>query len=88
MNIIKGLEKELDFSKSGNYFFNRNIERKMNVFEGKVVSITIAKKHRGSLESLGKIRAIAGKGLEGDRHILENPRGLEGQISLIEIEGN
>jgi len=56
------------------------------MFEGKVVSISIAEKHGGTIESLEKVKAIAGKGLEGDRFTVKNYRGLEGQVSLIEIE--
>ena len=59
--------------------------------KGKVVSIHMAQSRGGPLQSLDEARALAGRGLEGDRHIDRN-EGPEGnptqcrEVTLIEAE--
>ncbi len=59
--------------------------------KGSVVSIQIAKDAKGDMESLQKVLAIEGKGLEGDRYCNQvgsyshNP-GPDREVTLIEAE--
>ena len=59
--------------------------------EGSVVSIQIAVNAKGSMEYLQEVRAIGGKGLEGDRYCNQigsyshNP-GPDREVTLIEME--
>jgi MOSC domain-containing protein YiiM len=61
------------------------------MFKGSVVSIHITYKAKEKMTSVKEIKAVAGKGLEGDRYFKkigtfsDNPKP-ERQITLIEIE--
>ena len=61
------------------------------VCKGKIISIYIARTDSGPVEPVEEIRAIPGKGLEGDRYFAEqghfsNKPGPDRQVTLIEIE--
>ena len=61
------------------------------MFKGKIISIYIASKGSGPVESVDEIRAVPGKGLEGDRYFSQqghfsNKPGPDRQVTLIEIE--
>jgi MOSC domain-containing protein YiiM len=61
------------------------------MFKGKIISIYIASKESGPVESVEEIRAVPGKGLEGDRYFSQqghfsNKPGPDRQVTLIEIE--
>ena len=61
-------------------------------WEGRVVSIHIAGEAGAPMESLAEVRAVAGRGLEGDRYFLGtghySPRPSPGgrEVTLIETE--
>jgi MOSC domain-containing protein YiiM len=62
------------------------------MWDGRVVSIHLAKEASAPMESVGDVRAVPGRGLEGDRYYLgtgfysekSSPGGRE--VTLIEIE--
>jgi MOSC domain-containing protein YiiM len=62
------------------------------MWDGRVVSIHLAKEASAPMESVGEVRAVPGRGLEGDRYYLgtgfysekSSPGGRE--VTLIEIE--
>ena len=60
------------------------------MFEGEVISINIASKAEGPMQSVSEVRAIPGKGLEGDRYF--NHEGTfskpkpDCELTLIEAE--
>ena len=62
------------------------------MFEGKVVSLGIARVAAGAMESLPEVRAVAGRGLEGDRYFnmegsfSDNPNTTGREVTLIEAE--
>lgn len=61
------------------------------MWQGTVVSIYIAKTAEGSMASVDEVRAVPGKGLEGDRYFNQvgtysNSPGLGRDVTLIEIE--
>jgi MOSC domain-containing protein YiiM len=51
--------------------------------QGSVVAISIASEHEGSMTSVEQARAVAGKGLEGDRYFGVDP---DTDVTLIEAE--
>jgi MOSC domain-containing protein YiiM len=60
-------------------------------FQGHVASIHISKRKADSLESLDRVRAIPGSGLEGDRYStgtgsFSDPQKPDREITLIEME--
>lgn len=61
------------------------------MWQGAVVSIYIAKTAEGPMASVDEVRAVPGKGLEGDRYFNQvgtysNSPGLGRDVTLIEIE--
>ena len=59
--------------------------------EGTVVSLHIAPTGAAAMQSVGQVRAVAGRGLEGDRYFNQvgtysNHPGTGRQVTLIEIE--
>lgn len=62
------------------------------MYQGTVVSIGIARKASEAMESLAEARALAGRGLEGDRYFnkegtfSDNPNTTGRQVTLIESE--
>jgi MOSC domain-containing protein YiiM len=61
------------------------------MWQGTVVSIHIAKTAEGPMASVDEVRAVPGKGLEGDRYFNQvgtysNSPGLGRDVTLIEIE--
>lgn len=61
------------------------------MWQGTVVSIYIAKTAEGPMASVDEVRAVPGKGLEGDRYFNQvgtysNSPGLGRDVTLIEIE--
>jgi MOSC domain-containing protein YiiM len=60
-------------------------------WQGSVISIQIAEKSGDPMQSVAKVNAVPGKGLEGDRYwnpsgIATEKRGPEQEVTLIEIE--
>jgi MOSC domain-containing protein YiiM len=59
---------------------------------GSVVAISITEQGGGPMTQLGEVRAIAGRGLEGDRYFAkqgtftDNPNATGREVTLIEIE--
>ena len=60
------------------------------MFEGKVISINVAHSAEAPMQSVDKVRAIPGKGLEGDRYFFKQGSFYKPQpdreITLIEAE--
>ena len=60
------------------------------MFEGTVISINIASKAEGPMQSVNEVRAIPGKGLEGDRYFFRQGTFYKPQpdreVTLIEAE--
>ena len=58
------------------------------MFEGKVVSINIASEAEAPMQSVEEVRAIPGRGLEGDRYFDNKGRAPEvrRELTLIEAE--
>ncbi len=62
------------------------------MWKGNVVSINIAKAGSEPMTSLDQVKAVAGRGLEGDRYFLkqgtftDNPNTTGRQVTLIESE--
>jgi MOSC domain-containing protein YiiM len=61
------------------------------MFEGKVVSINITPEAAQPMRSVDEVRAVPGKGLEGDRYFAKDGtfsknEGAGRQVTLIEIE--
>jgi MOSC domain-containing protein YiiM len=58
------------------------------MFEGKVVSINIAFEAEAAMQSVEEVRAIPGRGLEGDRYFDNKGRAPEArrELTLIEAE--
>jgi MOSC domain-containing protein YiiM len=59
--------------------------------QGRVVSIHIADRAAGPMKSVTEVRAVAGRGLEGDRYFLKrgtysSKHGPDREVTLIEIE--
>ena len=59
--------------------------------EGTVASLHIAPTGAAAMQSVGQVRAVAGRGLEGDRYFSElgtysNHPGIGRHVTLIEIE--
>ena len=56
------------------------------MFEGKVVSINITPFAEGAMQSVAEVRAIPGRGLEGDRYFdIEKPEPRR-ELTLVEAE--
>ena len=58
------------------------------MFEGKVISINIAPEAEAKMQSVDEVRAIPGRGLEGDRYFDNKGRAPEvkRELTLIEAE--
>ena len=56
------------------------------MFEGKVVLINITPVAEGSLQSVDEVRAIPGRGLEGDRYFDHHQKRVDREITLVEAE--
>ncbi|MBI4636586.1 MAG: MOSC domain-containing protein [Candidatus Rokubacteria bacterium] len=62
------------------------------MWQGSVVSIQIAREASAPMETLGEVRAVPGRGLEGDRYFLGrgfySPKASFGgrEVTLIEVE--
>jgi len=60
------------------------------VFEGTVISINVARSAEAPMESVAEVRAIPGKGLEGDRYSLKQGTFYKPQpdreLTLVEAE--
>ncbi len=60
------------------------------MFEGTIISINIAAKAQGEMQSVNEARAVPGKGLEGDRYFLRQGTYYKPQpdreLTLIEAE--
>ena len=62
------------------------------MFEGKVVAISITAEASKPMQVVGEVRAVAGRGLEGDRYFAgegsfsANPNTTGRQVTLIESE--
>lgn len=62
------------------------------MFQGSVVAIGITENGRGSMMPVDEVRAVAGRGLEGDRYFAQlgtfsdNPNTTGRQVTLIEAE--
>ena len=61
------------------------------MWRGNILSINIAQQAGGSMQSVDAIRAVPGKGLEGDRYFvqqgsLSKKQGPDREVTLIEIE--
>ncbi len=59
--------------------------------DGRVVSIHITGKAAEPMKSIGAVRAVAGRGLEGDRYFLKmgtysHKHGPDREVTLIELE--
>ena len=54
--------------------------------QGHVVSINIATENSGPMQAVPEIRAVAGKGLEGDRYFASDKEGGGRHATLIELE--
>ena len=59
-----------------------------NMFEGKVISINITPEAEAPMQSVDEVRAIPGRGLEGDRYFDNKGRAPEvkRELTLIEAE--
>ena len=51
----------------------------------KVIEIAVSENFKGKMKSINSAKAVAGKGLIGDRHFIEN-NVKKSQVTLIEIE--
>lgn len=61
------------------------------MWQGNVVSINLTPTGAGPMSSVGEVRAVAGRGLEGDRYFNQtgtysNKPGPDREVTLIEIE--
>jgi MOSC domain-containing protein YiiM len=60
------------------------------MFQGKIVSIHIASEAAGPTESVAEVRAVPGRGLEGDRYFNQKGTFWKGQpdyeVTLVEVE--
>ena len=56
------------------------------MFEGKVISINITPVAEAPLESVEEVRAIPGRGLEGDRYFDHADRHPKRELTLVEAE--
>jgi len=62
------------------------------MWQGTVVSVSIARNASQPMEALRQVRAVAGRGLEGDRYFnkegtfSDNPNATGRQVTLIEAE--
>jgi len=56
------------------------------MFEGKVISINITPVAEAPLESVEEVRAIPGRGLEGDRYFDHADRQPKRELTLVEAE--
>jgi MOSC domain-containing protein YiiM len=61
------------------------------MFEGMLVSIHVAPSATAAMQAVPRVRAVAGRGLEGDRYFLAQgtfsmPRQPDDQVTLIEEE--
>src|SRR5260370_2545470 len=60
------------------------------MFEGTIVSINIAANAEGPMRSIGEVRAVPGRGLEGDRYFFRQGTYYQPQpdreLTLIEAE--
>lgn len=61
------------------------------MFQGSVVSIQIAENAKGDMKSMAEVRAIEGRGLEGDRYCNQigsysHHPGPDREVTLVEIE--
>lgn len=59
--------------------------------EGRVLSIQIAPVREGPMQRLKEVRAVAGRGLEGDRYFLKagtysDRHGPDREVTLVEVE--
>jgi MOSC domain-containing protein YiiM len=54
------------------------------MFEGTLVAIYVAEKAEAPMKSLSRVRAVAGRGLEGDRNFGDET--LDHNVTLIEAE--
>ena len=58
----------------------------VKVFEGTVVSINITPVAEGPLQSVNEVRALPGRGLEGDRYFDHPSRDPRLELTLVEAE--
>lgn len=56
------------------------------MFEGKVISINITAVAEGPMQALNEIRAIPGRGLEGDRYFDQEEKRPDRELTLVEAE--
>lgn len=56
------------------------------MFEGKVISINITAAAEGPLQSQNEVRAIPGRGLEGDRYFDHKEKRPDRELTLVEAE--
>lgn len=56
------------------------------MFEGKVISINITPTAESPLQSLNEVRAIPGRGLEGDRYFDHEEKRPDRELTLVEAE--
>jgi MOSC domain-containing protein YiiM len=56
------------------------------MFEGKVISINITPVAEGPMQLLDEVRAIPGRGLEGDRYFDHEEKRPDRELTLVEAE--
>ncbi len=56
------------------------------MFEGTVISINITPKAEGPMQAVNEIRAIPGRGLEGDRYFDHEEKRPDRELTLVEAE--
>ena len=56
------------------------------MFEGKIISINITAVAEGPLRSMNEVRAIPGRGLEGDRYFDHEEKRPDRELTLVEAE--
>lgn len=56
------------------------------MFEGKVISINITSVAEGPMQSRDEVRAIPGRGLEGDRYFDHQEKRPDRELTLVEAE--
>lgn len=56
------------------------------MFEGKVISINITSVAEGPMQSTDEVRAIPGRGLEGDRYFDHEEKRPDRELTLVEVE--
>ncbi len=91
--FVRGLQRQLtDANYSLEYQFSLPLKQGVNAMsQGSVVSIHIAPEAKASPVAVSEVRAVPGKGLEGDRYFYEigtfsDQPGPSREVTLIEIE--